>query len=1645
MQKELLTVLESYTTKNRRRRGWKKIVQILACCVVFCTTYALILPAITQESNIYCGITEHIHTDECYAQVSAADRQLACPVTGDVAHTHAEECYDATGVLVCMLPEREQHIHTAECYEQAAGSEETTAPTEPVLVCTEPLTVPHVHTADCYEQAAGSEETTAPAEPALICTEPLAEVHIHTADCFITAQAEPELICGLEEHSHTLICHSDPKADLETPEIWEQSISVTELTGIWCEDVVSIAQTQRGYVESTRNYIVLEDETIKGYTRYGAWYEDPYGDWAAMFAAFCLKYADVEGMPLESDVNRWIRALSASDLDLYRGKESYVPNPGELVFFDWETDGIADHVGIITDLHVGEDGTVPTIDTIEGDATNRVQAFTYSLDDARIVGYGQLPVQLSTGEQQAVNLVIAKIDALPTAAELQAAAEAQTNSANEGAGNYDPEVCQQVAEAYYFYSNLNAGQKKAVTNAAKLLELEFIWSVTEYIEYDQIDSDSVTAIQSAHTSDLVELNIYDYYGQYSAAAVKKTDINHRFDTISQEYPGFSWNAGAYLYKYYSTGDSWIADRHLPESLDFGNSLITDYRITDPLYEPDGAVIWDGGYRGTQSACARSVTDKNGSTGAINKITAETANRPIGVTEGTKVVSDRLGADGYPYLLYSGEGIEDYDPSLRYLFDENHADQFASKENAKSIDGLFQRDPISGEYFYNSRWNHAQYNEAASKFMLYDQIITPNFIRYPFGNFLPFNDITKEQNATQVQAFNYPGGVRDYLLATLDNLKDFDAANQGADLSVVQLIRMLESYQASWEAEEPGTWSELTAADALNDFFNGAAKMDWANQPELVARLEELYNIDYDVEKNFFFGMEMKMTFLQPQNGLTGNDNGNNETGTWEKGRDKNGDTLMADDDTMILTGTKDGKPDYPMVFSFTGDDDVWVYIDGIRFLDLSGIHRHVGGKIDFEKGMVYYYELDPAGDGDVTDKVYAEQSFREILTLYGGIAEEALGKYLKQDSNGNFTTFHDYSSHSFRFYYMERGSGSSVCDLRFNFPLLQKNTITVTNEKAALDGDELADTVLGDPDYYFNLITGENELFVGPGSVTGVTQYKVRDSKGNKLKNDDGTDKVFTTDSNGIFTLKAGQSAIFEGIGENQGTFYVQELIRAEDNGQYPLVFINERESQGNTLIDWSNRKYFCSQETTEAVYTGPDGYQWYGRCGQATDTGIGGAFVFNLENRVDTAKLGSISITAELLGTDTGRTFDMELTLDGEKLPVGTKYTVGGEERITNEAGIITVGAGETATIHNILSGTRFEVRQIEIDGYTVSYAYATKRSANGNPTAQNGSVTGVIYAERNVAVSVTSTENGTSVQIPVTVCLANGDGEEHGYTVVLEQVTDSTGETLMQNGTVMEQAVQITDEPASFSFNLPYVMSQIDTLPATFYYRIAEKDEQIDCLDNTQLFVAEVLVEEAEDGILATLVAVNGSSDLPAAEFVNTLSGSLTLRNTVNGDAEQKAQTFDYELVLTPPENVVLPAELQAVRTAADGTQTMLTLQPEDGRIWIEGLADGEAVTVSGVPAGTQWSICQITFEGFIVTTRMGDLTQNGRTATGSVVTGDTAVDYRNTQTYYLPKTGSTGTSQYTMAGWVLMLCSAAYLLYNFVKRRKGASLTP
>lgn len=336
--------------------------------------------------ELSCGIdSDHSHTDACYEweQVlscdlptdSAGDAQpvLVCTKPEIVLHRHTPDCFDADGNLICGQTQVLEHRHSDACFETVAEPVDTGT-----LTCTDTA---HVHTARCYgtwELVCGQEEHThseaCKPEETVFCGK---DAHTHGEAC---RDENGELVCGTEEHTHSLACYADPGADVETAELWEQTFAGVTLTGNWRQDTLAIAETQLGYAESTKNYVVAEDgETVKGYTRYGAWCGEPYGDWNVMFLTFCLHYAGVEGV--DRDCGGWVTSWA----DAFEPAQSHTPAVGDLVLFDRDGDGTADRAGLVAQI------TDSGFAAMEGDAEDAVRLLTYGTDDPGILGYINLP------------------------------------------------------------------------------------------------------------------------------------------------------------------------------------------------------------------------------------------------------------------------------------------------------------------------------------------------------------------------------------------------------------------------------------------------------------------------------------------------------------------------------------------------------------------------------------------------------------------------------------------------------------------------------------------------------------------------------------------------------------------------------------------------------------------------------------------------------------------------------------------------------------------------------------------------------------------------------------------------------------------------------------------------------------------------------------------------------------------------------------------------------------------------------------------------------------------------------------------------------------------------------------------------------
>ncbi len=148
-------------------------------------------------------------------------------------------------------------------------------------------------------------------------------------------------------------------------------------------------------------------------------------------------------------------------------------------------------------------------------------------------------------------------------------------------------------------------------------------------------------------------------------------------------------------------------------------------------------------------------------------------------------------------------------------------------------------------------------------------------------------------------------------------------------------------------------------------------------------------VDGSTDLNHHFGMSMTTEFVQPNGGKT------------TKGED--------------------------MIFKFSGDDDVWVYIDGVLVGDLGGIHEKATLEIDFATGAVHIGHVDNANDAE---KTIQDTTIKAMF--------EAAGADTK---NFRDNTFRDSTKHTLSFFYLERGAGASNMSLKFNLTTLPSSEV----------------------------------------------------------------------------------------------------------------------------------------------------------------------------------------------------------------------------------------------------------------------------------------------------------------------------------------------------------------------------------------------------------------------------------------------------------------------------------------------------------------------------------------------------------------------------------------------------------------------------
>lgn len=426
MRNQFNEIMQKLRAQRVRARRYTAMLLVLAMLTSLSVSWRLhqVGTALTTDNEYCCGMEEHVHTDECYTEELVCGYEEGEPEEPDPAFSVDSEPTTEEPEAEPEEPEPEEiepevHHHTADCYETVlvehkeltCGQEEhthdETCPVDPDtgdFLCGYEE---HTHTDDCYTTETETEEKlvcgyeegevisdgTAADDDGIAALEDtntatsVAEddssseavsepvLHHHTEACY-----KKVLTCTIPEHTHTLACLADYRADVETDDDWEKySVGLSDN---WNEALLAVAKEQLGYKESEKNF--QTDEAlgdiidVHHYTRYGAFYGNPYADWDVAFIAFCQHYA---GIPKTEIPQRLGLEALCADMDamgfayLTEGEDAaYEAIPGDVVTYNKNGTADDETIGIVET--VGDDSLTVISGAVEGAVAEVTVPFT---------------------------------------------------------------------------------------------------------------------------------------------------------------------------------------------------------------------------------------------------------------------------------------------------------------------------------------------------------------------------------------------------------------------------------------------------------------------------------------------------------------------------------------------------------------------------------------------------------------------------------------------------------------------------------------------------------------------------------------------------------------------------------------------------------------------------------------------------------------------------------------------------------------------------------------------------------------------------------------------------------------------------------------------------------------------------------------------------------------------------------------------------------------------------------------------------------------------------------------------------------------------------------------------------------------------
>lgn len=615
--------------------------------------------------------------------------------------------------------------------------------------------------------------------------------------------------------------------------------------------------------------------------------------------------------------------------------------------------------------------------------------------------------------------------------------------------------------------------------------------------------------------------------------------------------------------------------------------------------------------------------------------------------------------------------------------------------------------------------------------------------------------------------------------------------------------------------------------------------------------------------------------------------------------------------TIPFTLSKDGKINgQDITFNFTGDDDVWVFIDDYLVLDMGGAHRMASGTIDFaEKNVTVERAFTPTQsttdafkDGDTR----ANQTSTESLKTFADI---------KTDNRKTFADImaDDSKVHTLKMFYMERGMIDSNMSVSFNFSPIPSGLTLSKDVNTAPVNDGLKSVVETKDNFDFKVVDTDQR-----------TEYKYE-------KDYDGTRTESKTTTNGVV----------EGLADN---VYAKnfEYTEADDNGNKGLII-----GTGFTITETENSNYntrwFVTDISTGKTTNRGDGLVSTFKLG---DDKSGLTKVNYNVNFVNTPKVGTVNIAKKWAGVvpetlkDYAFPFKVEVDLDGPADTYGystyaLEYTVDGTKYETDANGNFTLKSGQTAAFEGIPTGAKVKVTETKttdgkswvVSGQEFKESAAVTDGSNETLTITNATMTipsdKVIYVEagkdtfyKPANVETGYTVSNMSVGLTYTDKGFNGAEPNKSYTA---NYTGFNSDGAIVNGTITVLTYQATDKVYVFDYGLESNIADTSTGNGLFQGGTFYNDNAKGYMATTaKLGTITPAKENTQTTISGSNIAIDsvGKADSPVTfkpvAFMDkdenyTYTADITKKNEKLDPYNPETGTTVHGTIKTMPANVV------------------------------------------------------------------------------------------------------------------------------------------